>query len=254
MTGSLGHVPSVGPPQASPLLEGSCIDNPVSGDQLTSYEIRVRGWVVGRRSRVATVQLIDRSLRRVFRESPLNGPRPDVADHYPHVNHARESGFQIPFSLLNLHPVSSVEIIAVLQDGSSIPLGTASFCRNALVSGYLPRLQPLMVSCLGRSGSTYLMKILKHHPQVVVHGDAPCPNTIPIICSSVSSALEYVGIAGHVELVEEILTKARAIDRDAHRTSASAESSIGRWRQDLPRPFRKSCDRAFAEALDVFYE
>ncbi len=426
--GTLGHVPRVDPAQASPLLEGFRIDNPAPGDQLTGYETLVRGWVVGRRSRVTSVQLIDPSLRRVFRESPLNEPRPDVAAHYPHANHAGESGFQIPFSLLNLRPESCVEVVTVLQDGARVPLGTVSFCRNALVSGYTSRFQPLMVSCLGRSGSTYLMEILKHHPQVMVHGDAPfesrlckyyfynllktlseppgslatafaddtyavnahwlraelpldaqqqrrfrrehiehlaafCQREIDevytsvslaqrpgqptprfyaekhgaghtprllwelyaeakevilirdfrdMFCSTlafnqrrgtedfgmdgartqqefldvtrervmglvssvrsrgddvfimkyedlmespvatVSSALEYVGIAGDVALVEQILIEARALDRDVHRTSASVTSSIGRWQQDLPRAFRKSCDQAFAEALDAF--
>lgn len=424
---ALGHVSSVDPAQPSSLLYGFCIDNPASGDQLTGYETRIRGWALGRRSRVTTVQLLDPSLRRVFRESPLNEPRPDVAAHHPHANHPGESGFQVPFSLLNLQPQSSVEVIAVLQEGSRVPLGTVSFCRNALVSGYAPRLQPLMVSCLGRSGSTYLMAMLQHHPQVVVHGDAPfesrlckyyfynllktlseppgslatafqdetytvnahwlsaelpldlqqqrrfrrehiehlaafCQREIDevyasispaqrpeqpsprfyaekhgaghtprllwelypaakeiilvrdfrdMFCSAlafnrrrgtedfgmegartdeefldvtrervmglvssvrsrdhdvlvmkyedlvqspvatVSSALDYVGIAGDVELVKEIITKARTVDRDVHRTSASAKSSIGRWQHDLPRAFRNRCDQAFAEALDA---
>ena len=70
--------------------------------------------------------------------------------------------------------------------------------------------------------------------------------------ATVSAALEYIGIAGDVALVEQILTEARALDHDVHRTSASVTSSIGRWQQDLPGAFRKSCDQAFAEALDAF--
>jgi hypothetical protein len=169
----LGRVTGVVPRQAASSLEGFCIDNPVSGDQLTGYEALIRGWVVGNRSRVTGVQLFDPSLQSVFREAPQNEPRPDVAAHYPHAENAEQSGFRIPFSLLNLQPEASVEVVAVLEDGSRVLLGTVSFRRDVLASGYAPRIQPLMVSCLGRSGSTYLMAILKNHPQVVVHGDAP---------------------------------------------------------------------------------
>ncbi len=428
MDGALGQVSSVVPAQSSTLLEGFCIDNPVTGEALTGYETRIRGWVVGSRSRVSTVQVIDPSLRRVVRESPANEPRPDVAAHYPHAGHAGDSGFHIPFSLLNLQPQSEVELVAVLDDGSRASLGIVSFRRRALVTGYTPRFQPLMVSCLGRSGSTYLMRLLKHHPQVVVHGDAPyesrlckyyvynllktlseppgylttvsadetyvvnshwlgaelpldvpqhrrfrrehveqlakfCQHEIDAVYTSVcaaqrreqpvpsfyaekhgaghtprllwelypeareivlirdfrdmfcsalafnrrrgaadfgmngarsdeeflnvtrervmglltsvrsrdqkifimkyedlvqdpaatvASALAYTGLDGDVVLVEKLLKEARAVDDDTHRTSASVKSSIGRWRQDLSKTLGRSCDRAFAEALDAF--
>lgn len=429
MTGdALGRVTSVATLETPSALAGFCLDNPVSGDLLAGYETLVRGWAVGRQSRVTAVQLVDPSLRRVFRESPLNEPRPDVAAHYPGADHTGELGFQIPFSLLNLKPESSVDVIAVLQGGARVPLGTVSFSRNVLVSGYAPRLQPLMVSCLGRSGSTHLMEILKHHPQVVVHGDAPfesrlckyyihnllktlseppaslatnfeddtyavnahwlsaelpgdscqhrrfrrehiehlaafCQREIDevyasvsraqrselprprfyaekhgaghtprllwelyadakeiilvrdfrdMFCSAVafnrrrgtedfgmdavstdqefldvtrervmglvssvqsrdhdifimkyedliespvatvSAALEYAGVDSDAVLVETILNAVRARDHGEHRTSASVESSIGRWQQDLPTVLRQRCDRAFAEALHAF--
>jgi hypothetical protein len=70
--------------------------------------------------------------------------------------------------------------------------------------------------------------------------------------AAVSAALEYAGVAGDTELVKEIVTKAGLVDRDVHRTSVSIASSIGRWREDLPRALQGRCDQAFAEALDAF--
>lgn len=425
---AFGRVTEVVTPQTASALAGFCLDNPTPEDQLDRYETVIRGWVVAHRSPVVAIQLVDPSLGRVFRETAPNEARPDVAVHYPGAGRSAELGFQIPFSLLNLKPESAVDVIVVLQDGVRIPIGTVSFSRNALISGYATDLQPLMVSCLGRSGSTHLMEILKHHPQIVVHGDAPFESRLckyyvhnllktlseppaslvttfeddtyavnshwlnaemprdphqynryrrehiehlaafclreidqvyaevhraqssgqsparfyaekhgaghtprllwelypaakeiilvrdfrDMFCSAlafnrqrgtkdfgmcgvstdqeflevireramglvssvqsrdqnvyimkyedliqdpvatVSAALDYAGIAGDVALVEKILNEVRTHDHDAHRTSASANSSIGRWQHDLPEVLRRNCDLALSEALHAF--
>lgn len=424
----LGRVAAVNTAQATYSLAGFCIDGPTTGDPLHGYEALIRGWVLARRSRVRAVQLVDPSLDRVFRESGLNESRPDVAAHYPRVASAEQSGFRIGFSLLNLLPEATVEIVALLEDGSRASLGEVSYSRSPLATVYTPRIQPLMVSCLGRSGSTLLMGMLRNHARIVVHGDAPfesrlckyyvhnllktlaeppdsvapgfkdetyaanahwlsvelpldprryrrlrgrhienlaafCQREIDevyaevaseqgplgavprffaekhgaghtprllwelypdareiilvrdfrdMFCSaraynrrrgiadfgmdgarsdeefleitrerawglvksmrsrdrhvhvmkyedlvndplaSVSAALAYIGVEKTEEFMEQVLAQTASRDREGHRTSASAASSIGRWRHDLPRALRKECERSLAEALDAF--
>ncbi len=133
----------------------------------------IRGWVLTRGAPVQKVQLTDPTLQRAFRETALNEKRPDVAEHYPSVSAAVDSGFQIHFSLLNLPVDGTIDVRVVLADGEQFSLAQVAFARRALQIDYDPVLQPLMVSSLGRSGSSWLMRLLKWHPRIAVHDGHP---------------------------------------------------------------------------------
>lgn len=169
----LGEVRNVQQARAAEALHGFAIDNPVAGEALASYETLVRGWVLGRRRPVAAVRLVDPTLGRVVRGVGLEEHRPDIAAHFPGVAGAGKSGFQIHFSLLNLQTDNPVDVVAVLDDASTVELGRVDYTRHRLDTGFQPALQPLMVSSLGRSGSSWLMAMLARHPEITVHGDHP---------------------------------------------------------------------------------
>ena len=52
-------------------------------------------------------------------------------------------------------------------------VATISGQRRPLETGYAPRLQPLLVTSLGRTGTTLLMRMLAAHPGVVVYARPP---------------------------------------------------------------------------------
>jgi sulfotransferase family protein len=56
----------------------------------------------------------------------------------------------------------------VLDGGERIDVGSVTVRRQPLRTDYEPRLSPLLVTSLGRSGTTLLMKMLACHPEVVV--------------------------------------------------------------------------------------
>jgi hypothetical protein len=58
-----------------------------------------------------------------------------------------------------------------------VDAGSIAVRRQPLHTGYEPMLAPLMVTTLGRSGSTWLMQILASHPQVVVFRRFPYEST-----------------------------------------------------------------------------
>jgi hypothetical protein len=69
------------------------------------------------------------------------------------------------------------------------------------------------------------------------------------------------GILGYLELdasreaVNDLLTATATADSKAfeqHRTSASAEASIGRWKRDLSASLQDACHAAFGEELTAF--
>ncbi|MGA8261671.1 MAG: sulfotransferase [Arenicellales bacterium] len=170
---ALGRVESVSPAVAGGALRGFAIDNPVAGETLSVYETMVRGWVLGRERQVRAVRVLDPTVGQVIREAGLKEHRPDVAAHFPGVAAAAHSGFQIRFSLLNLQTENPVDVVAVLDDGGIVELGRLVYTRQRLETGFQPVLQPLMVSSLGRSGSSWLMHLLGRHPDIVVHGEHP---------------------------------------------------------------------------------
>ena len=56
---------------------------------------------------------------------------------------------------------------AVFADGSRTTLTRIRGRRSPLRTGFAPRLRPLMVTSLGRTGTTWLMRLLSQHPQIV---------------------------------------------------------------------------------------
>ncbi len=168
-----GRITGVAARERPPTLLGFCIDEPVPGLSLNSYELVVRGWVLGRGSAVTNVELLDASLDRVIRRAEVGQRREDVAPHFPAVADAARSGFRVAVGLLGLQPQAALDVVAVAENGERVALARIDIDRRPLHTGYRPQLNPLMVSSLGRCGSTWLMRLLARHPAVIVHERYP---------------------------------------------------------------------------------
>lgn len=72
---------------------------------------------------------------------------------------------------------------------------------------------------------------------------------------TLTSVLDYLGVDSDDSIVEGMLQTAsegRLNGQEAHRTSATAAESIGRWERDLDSSFQTACDDAFDEVHAVF--
>jgi hypothetical protein len=162
-------------------LLGYSIDRPSVGQSLDTLTLEITGWVLPAQGRITFIELIhgvtngeDESLlfqeiyrsRSVYR-APVGLARPDVAQHYPTLSGAEQCGFSIFTSVLGLPRVADVWLIALFEDGSRAALGFIRLQHQALHSHFHPRLQPLMLNGLGRSGTTLLMHLLGTHPKIV---------------------------------------------------------------------------------------
>jgi hypothetical protein len=143
------------------------IDSPRGGDRADVYGLDIRGWALGRRHPVTAVLLVHDGA--LLRRLPLDLPRPDVADAHPEAAHAQPSGFFGPLGALGLSPTFEVRIRARLEDGTRVPLASIRGTRSELRTQFEPRIQPLLLTTLGRTGSTAVARLLGAHPEVVAY-------------------------------------------------------------------------------------
>lgn len=148
-------------------LWGFHIDLPKSGARNDFYAIQVRGWVIGQGSPVEAIELVYEDIP--IRQVPICMPRRDVVAKYPEVSGSEKCGFWIATGTLGIAPEFELRIDAVLRDKSRATLGVIRGRQQPLTSGFEPKLQPLMITNMGRTGTTWLMRLLGEHPQIVAH-------------------------------------------------------------------------------------
>jgi hypothetical protein len=158
--------------QSFPATDGvvaHVIDHPAAGSTSDAYTLLVAGWVIGTPAPVA-VEVVDGG--KVVRRAPVQLVRPGVAARFPELG-SRPSGYSTPLGLVGLAANASLELRAVLAGDRRVPLGRFSLERTPLVAGERARFRPLMVTSLGRMGTTWLMRLLAEHPAIVARRSYP---------------------------------------------------------------------------------
>jgi hypothetical protein len=148
-------------------LHSFLLERPVAGAGEATYTVEIAGWALGRRQPAAAIEVVHDEV--VVRRIALEVERPDVAAANPDVPHALLSGFRLPISALNLPQTFELSIRVVLGDDSSHEVARLRGRRARLRSTFEPRLQPLMITTTGRTGSTALVQLLGAHPQVLAY-------------------------------------------------------------------------------------
>ncbi len=149
----------------SELLLGFGINFPKAGQKLDTYSISIKGWVIGKTSPAIAVEFL--SGGKVLQKVPVGKPRPGVQKRYPKVPEAKKSGFAAAVGVLGLPLTAKLRIRVILSDGSTVAITEIKFQHQPLNSGYEPKLQPLVISSSGRSGSTWFMRLLSQHPAII---------------------------------------------------------------------------------------
>ena len=152
-------------PESEQSLLGFQVEAPKPGSRHDVYTIHMIGWVVGRASPAQSVEVSHRG--EFLRTVPVRGPRSDVSASLG-IPPETDCVYHVLMGLIGLGPEVTLELQVTLEDGTSVPVGTVTVRRKPLRPDYEPRLNPLVVSTLGRSGSTWLMQMLASHPEIVV--------------------------------------------------------------------------------------
>jgi hypothetical protein len=150
------------------------IDDPRPGTRRNLHVLHIVGWTVGRDSPATAIEILTNG--RLLRTVPVRGGRADVAETVG-VSPGTDCVFHAMVGLIGLKQETELRLRVVLADGQRVDAATVRVRRTPLSSGYEPVLAPLMVTTLGRSGSTWLMQMLASHPSVVAFRRFPYEST-----------------------------------------------------------------------------
>ena len=153
----------------SEALLASYLDSPAPGTALDRTTFEVGGWAIGRDSQAESVEIV--AGERRVRTIPLWVERPDVVAVHPGARPA--SGFWSLCGTLPLERDFRLDVRAVLADGTRAAIGSIAGRREPIRTSFQPQLKPLVVTSLGRTGTTLLMGLLSAHPAVVAHRTYP---------------------------------------------------------------------------------
>jgi hypothetical protein len=144
------------------------IDLPRRGWKGSGFSISVQGWVLGPAGPPQAIQ-IGTELSGSAR-TPMNVKRADIAAKFPQISDSANSGFRTQVSLVPLPRRFDVGVRARFADGSVVKVATITGRREALVEEPDESLmRPLMITTLGRTGSTWAVRLLAQHPSIVAY-------------------------------------------------------------------------------------
>jgi hypothetical protein len=138
---------------------------PEPGSAHSVYSFPVQGWAVGARSpaRAIDVHGAQRRLPRL----PVSISRPDIGSRWPDIAWADECGFAARLSVVHLPRQFRLELSLLFEDGARANLGVIEGERQPLPATSDAQFRPLLITTLGRSGSTWLTWLLGKHPEIM---------------------------------------------------------------------------------------
>jgi hypothetical protein len=148
-----------------------CIDRPSPGTSSNVYDFDCAGWVLAQQGRFLGIELVanDGPVRRI----PIIVARPDVLQRYPASAQDDVVGFWSPVSVLGMTQEFELRVEAVLDNQMRIPLGQIQGRHRLLPKNAAPYMQPLILTSMGRTGTTWLMRLLAEHPGIVAYREYP---------------------------------------------------------------------------------
>jgi Sulfotransferase family len=165
-------------PQAREELVDLSLERPQAGATGEELVLPLAGWVLARGEQPQRIEI--RSGPRLIKTALLQRPlaavartSPEVRERHPDLPEDLPCGFVTLVGVLGLPPEFELELRAVLAGERTVPIATVRARHEPLRPPFEPTLQPLLVTAPPRSGTTWLMKVLAGHPQVVVHDVHP---------------------------------------------------------------------------------
>jgi hypothetical protein len=147
------------------------VDSPVIGTRSKTHVLHLQGWVLGLHEGVR--EIIVHECGCDVRRIRVCHERPDVLAAYPDAR-AQTCGFDTYLAFLGADRVITYTLLAGMAEGAEVVLCHIKVRVGALGARTEDErktkgLRPLMLTTLGRSGSTLVMGILSRHPEIIAY-------------------------------------------------------------------------------------
>lgn len=146
-------------------------DRPASVGRRETYGFDLAGWVVGRDEPVRELHVVHEG--SVVVKVPVGTRRPDVAALFPGALADDRCGFEGFVGLVGVAPEFELCVRAVFADETGCDFGLLAGRQRFPTADFAPMIQPVMVTSIGRTGTTLLMRLLAAHPAIVAHEEYP---------------------------------------------------------------------------------
>ncbi len=147
-------------------LAGCYIDAPVAGSSVDGHVLRITGWALGIESPVRWVEVgsLDHG---VIARVELDRPRPDIEAAFGPSAISSVCGFDLAISLLGVPAAFTFWVVATDGRGGRWHIASVRGRRTTVELPVGAGPVPVMVTTLGRTGSTWLTQLLGAHPDVL---------------------------------------------------------------------------------------
>ncbi len=156
-----------------PQLVGASIDLPAAGTHSEVHAIAMTGWALGRgeENRVNRVRI---SLgAEDIRATPTNLPRADVVAYTNGLPGSHTCGWSTSIGMVGLPEKFELAFDAILPNNVPVRIGYVRGRRRPVRSEYRPSIRPLMLTSFGRTGTTWLMRLLTDHSSIIGYRQHP---------------------------------------------------------------------------------
>ncbi len=143
------------------------IEKPAVGFSDDIHSFSLAGWLLGTRQPVESVVITHQGVR--VKVVPVNTLWPKISLRYPAQPGAQTPGFITEVGVTGFPSPCELVLHVQIKDGPLVPFGSIRLKHEPLQSNYDAKLQPLMITSHGRSGSTWSVRLFGEHPEIVIH-------------------------------------------------------------------------------------
>jgi len=163
------QIAAVEPAQRDERLHAN-LERPGTGEPVPGFCIPLGGWALAPDGANVAIEICHG--RQVLRRLAREVERPDLVAAFPGVPGAERAGFSVTLDVLKLPRVFDLRVNAIVGEQETVPIARVRGSRRAFEPQPTEGPAPLTMTTLGRSGSTLLMTLLSHHPQIVAFDPA----------------------------------------------------------------------------------
>ncbi len=172
------------------------IDIPQNGHAANALYFDVAGWIIGNTQPVLSIEVVCHDF--VLCRIPVSLARIDVAKHHKVIDWAGTSGYHGQVNTLGLPKLFRLSLQAVFRGRNEservrVPFAHIDGAHSGLESGYVAKRQPLMITALGRSGTTWLMHLLSGANEIAAATSYPYEIRVGVYWMQVLQVLSSPG-------------------------------------------------------------